>query len=352
MKTFDYSRPATLAEALSKGAEPGARYIAGGTNLMDLMKANVARPDKIIDISRLPELSGIDMAEDEGLRIGALVRNADMARDPRIARTYPALAEALLSGASPQLRNMATLGGNLMQSTRCPYFYDAHSACNRRDPGAGCDAIGGETHNQAVLGWSDQCIATHPSDMAVPLAALGAVVEIAGPEGQRDVPVMQFYALPDATSPGGPKLNQGEIVTGIHIPGGMEAFADHSRYLKLRERTSFAFALVSAAAMLRIAGGHITEARIALGGVAAAPWRVEEAEALLTGTTPGTEAFARAADILTAGAAPSGDNAHKIDLAKRIAVRALTLAAAGTPAEMPALPASVFAAETGEPAHA
>jgi len=347
MNLFDYIRPASVAEAVAAASAPGAAYLAGGTNLLDLMKANVAQPGAVVDITRLPGLDRIERLPDGATRIGALVRNADLARDAGFAKTYPAVAEALLSGASPQLRNAATVGGNLMQQTRCPYFYDAASACNRREAGSGCDAIGGETRSHAVLGWTDSCIATHASDFCVPLAALDSVVEIAGPDGAREISLNDFNILPDATSPGGTQLKPGELITALRLPPEAAAFSANSRYLKLRERTSFAFALVSAAAMLRMEGGTIVEARIALGGVAAKPWRASEAEALLTGAGPNR--FEKAADAALAEARPSGDNAFKIGLARSTVLRALKLAAAGTPGQMPALPASVFA--NGTPAH-
>lgn len=351
MNRFDYIRPATVAEAVAAGAEPGAVYLAGGTNLLDVMKAGVAQPGRIVDITRLPGLDRIETLGDGTLRIGAMVRNADLARDASLLAVAPAVAEALLSGASPQLRNAATVGGNLMQQTRCPYFYDPMSACNRRENGAGCDAIGGETRSQAILGWSKHCIATHASDFCVPLVALAATVEIEGPGGSREVPVADLLRLPDATSPGGTALAAGELVTALRLPPDAAGFARHARYLKVRKRTSFAFALVSAAAMLRMEGDRIAEARLALGGVAARPWRTIEAEALLIGARPDNAAFDAAAEAALSGARPSGNNAAKIPLARRTAARALALAAAGTPARMPALPASVFAPTTGVPAH-
>ena len=351
MNLFDYVRPASLDEAIAAGSRTGATYLAGGTNLLDLMKAGVAHPGTVVDITRLPGLDRIEALDDGAMRIGALARNADLARDRDVLAGYPAVAEALLSGASPQLRNAATVGGNLMQRTRCAYFYDPLSACNRREDGAGCDARGGETRTHAILGWSDRCIATHPSDFCVPLAALDAVVEIRGPGGAREVPLADFHRLPDAASPGGPDLAPGELITALRLPPEASSFRANARYLKLRERTSYAFALVSAAAMLRLDGGFITEARLALGGVAARPWRAREAETLLAGARPDAAAFARAAEAALADAAPSGDNRFKIDLAGRLVARALALAAAGTPARMPALPASVFAAPEGDPAH-
>ncbi len=345
MNLFDYVRPVSVAEAIAAASEPGAAYLAAGTNLLDLMKAGAARPARLVDITRLPGLDRIETLPEGGVRIGAMVRNADLARDPAIA-AYPSVAEALLSGASPQLRNAATVGGNLMQRTRCAYFYDTASACNRREPGAGCDARGGENRGHAVLGWSDACIATHPSDFCVPLVALDAVVEIEGPGGQREVPLETFHSLPGSTPERESVLEPGELIVALRLPAAASSFRAHSRYLKLRERTSFAFALVSAAAALEIEGGTILQARLALGGVAARPWRARSAEALLAGGSPGRDSFGRAAEAALADARPSGDNAFKIELAKRVVARALLLAAAGTPERMPALPASAFA-ETG-----
>ncbi|MDF0597332.1 FAD binding domain-containing protein [Psychromarinibacter halotolerans] len=350
MNLFDYLRPGSVDEAVQAGLQPGAAFLAGGTNLLDLMKIGVAQPGTVVDITHLPGLDGIEALPGGGWKIGALVRNADLARDPAFAAACPAVAEALLSGASAQLRNAATVGGNLMQRTRCSYFQDPLSACNRRAPGSGCAALGGVTDNHAVLGWTEQCIATHPSDFCVPLVALGATVEIAGADGRREVALEDFLTLPDADGPGGAHLAAGELITALILPAGSTSFACNARYVKLRERTSYAFALVSAAAMLRMDGDTIAEARIALGGVAARPWRLAEAEAALVGQHADATAFAKAADLLVAGARASGDNAHKIELARRIAVRALTNAATGTPERMPALPASVF--ENGADAHA
>jgi xanthine dehydrogenase YagS FAD-binding subunit len=245
------------------------------------------------------------------------------------------------------LRNAATVGGNLMQRTRCAYFHDTASACNRRDPGAGCDARGGENRTHAVLGWSDACIATHASDFSVPLVALDAVVEIEGPDGHREVPLEEFLLLPGTTPGRETVLRAGELITALRLPAEAGSFRSHARYLKVRERTSFAFALVSAAAALRIEGGRIRAARLAVGGVAAKPWRAGAAEALLEGAAPDAEAFQLAAEAALANAKPSGDNAYKIELAKRVVKRAFLLAAAGTPERTPALPASAFSSETG-----
>jgi xanthine dehydrogenase YagS FAD-binding subunit len=320
MKSFEYVRPAHVSDAVAAASKPGAVYLAAGTNLLDLMKGGVSRPDLLIDVTRLPGLDRIEPLADGGMRIGALVRNADLAHDPSFAKAYPAVAEALLSGASAQLRNAATVGGNLLQRTRCAYFYDVNSACNRREPGSGCDARHGENRLHAVLGWSDACIATHPSDFCVPLVALDAVVEIEGKSGRREVRLEDLHRLPGESPQ--------------------------------RENDSYAFAIVSAAACLRLARGNIAEARIALGGVAAKPWRTRGAEKLLAGAAPNAESFQRAAKAALAEAKPSGDNGFKIELARRIVMRALALAAAGTPARMPALPASPFAAVSGALAHA
>jgi xanthine dehydrogenase YagS FAD-binding subunit len=343
MNGFDYVRPATLAEAVAAAAVPGSAYLAGGTNLLDLMKGGIVSPKRLIDVGRLPGLDRIEPLPDGGVRIGARVSNADLAHDPTVSKRFPAVAEALLSGASAQLRNAATVGGNLLQRTRCAYFYDPASACNKRQPGAGCDARGGKNRLHAMLGWSESCIATHPSDFCVPLAALDAVVEIEGQAGRREVALEEFHQLPGITPERESVLAPGELVVAVRLPGPATRFAAHARYLKLRERTSYAFAVVSAAACLHIEDGVIAEARLALGGVAAKPWRARAAEAALGGVRPNSEDFRRAAEAALAEARPSGDSAFKIELARRIVVRALALAAAGTPERVPALPASPFA---------
>ena len=352
MKSFDYVRPATVREAVAVASEPGAAYLAAGTNLLDLMKGGIARPSRLVDISRLPGLDRIEELADGGVRIGALVRNADLARDRDFARRFPAVAEALLSGASAQLRNAATVGGNLLQRTRCAYFYDVASACNKREPGSGCDARGGENRLHAVLGWSESCIATHPSDFCVPLVALDAIVEIEGKAGRREIPLEAFHRLPGDTPERESVLERGEMIVAVRLPAAAAEFAAHARYLKLRERTSFAFAVVSAAAALRIEKGRIAEARLALGGVALKPWRAREAERILAGGRADAALFQRATEAALAQAKPSGDNGFKIELARRIVVRALALAAAGTPERLPALPASPFAALSGDIIHA
>ena len=289
MNGFEFVRPHSLDEALAAGGAPGAVYLAGGTNLVDLMKVGVARPQRVVHIGHLEGLDRIETLSDGSVRIGALVRNADLAE---LSERYPLLVEATLSGASAQLRNAATLGGNLMQRPRCAYFFDPASACNKREPGAGCDMIGGESRGAAILGASPSCVATHPSDLAVALAALDTVVEIAGPEGRREVGLDDFYRLPGDAPQRETELKDGELILAVRLPAPV--FSGHSRYLKARDRVSFAFALASAAAALRLEGGVIVEARLAFGGVAPKPWRAREAEAALKGAKPTDQAFADA----------------------------------------------------------
>ncbi|MBR0831034.1 xanthine dehydrogenase family protein subunit M [Bradyrhizobium manausense] len=347
MKQFDYVRPATIAEAVAAAAQPGSAYLAAGTNLLDLMKGGISRPDRLVDVTRLPGLDRIEHLADGSVRIGALVRNSDLAHDAAFAKAYPAVAEALLSGASAQLRNAATVGGNLLQRTRCAYFYDTANRCNKRQAGSGCDARGGENRLHAVLGWSDSCIATHPSDFCVPLVALDAIVEIEGKGGRRELPLEELHRLPGGAPERDSALGSGDLIVAVRLPPAARGFAAHARYLKVRERTSYAFAVVSAAAALRVENGKIAEARLALGGVAAKPWRVRAAEQVLTGAAPNAASFLEAAQLALSGAKPSGDNAFKIELARRIVVRALTHSAAGTPKRIPALPASPFASVSG-----
>jgi xanthine dehydrogenase YagS FAD-binding subunit len=352
MKNFDYIRPATVREATSAAAEPGAVYLAAGTNLLDLMKGGVTKPDRLVDITHLPGLDQIEDLTDGGVRIGALVRNADLAHDRHFVQRFPAVAEALLSGASAQLRNAATVGGNLLQRTRCAYFYDPASACNKRNPDSGCDARGGDNRLHAILGWSESCIATHPSDFCVALVALDAIVEIEGKTGRREIALEAFHRLPGDRPDRETVLEPGELIVAVRLPDEAAHFAGHARYLKVRDRTSYAFAVVSAAAALRIEAGFIEEARIAMGGVALKPWRAREAEQILTGARADTALFARAAEAALADAKPSGDNVFKIELARRVVARTLALAAAGTPERMPALPGSPFAAISGVLTHA
>ena len=328
MNRFDYVRATGVADAVKAGAADHASFLAGGTNLIDLMKENVARPVRLVDINRLP-LTKIEEIDSGGLRLGALVTNADTAYNPHIATRYPLLASAILAGASPQLRNAATNGGNLNQRTRCYYFYDTAAPCNKRNPGSGCSAIGGVTRIHAILGTSDQCIATHPSDMCVALAALNATVRVNGPAGERTIAFADYHRLPGDEPQRDNTLKPGELVVAIDLPA--EDFSANYTYLKLRDRLSYAFALVSVAAALRMDGDTIAEARIALGGVAHRPWRRPAAEALLKGKTPSPEAFAAVADALLQGAVGQGKNDFKIPLAKKAIIRALKQAADGTP---------------------
>ena len=328
MNRFDYVRAGTVAEAVQAFAgAPGAQFIAGGTNLVDLMKYDVTRPGRLIDITRLP--LG-DIAEhDGGLRVGALVTNANLAYDDRVRSRYPLLADAILAGASGQLRNAATTGGNLNQRTRCYYFYDTATPCNKREPGSGCAAIGGVTRIHAIFGASESCIATHPSDMCVALAALEAVVQVTGPEGDRSIAFADFHRLPGDDPAKDNTLKRGEIVLSVDLPA-----ADLSKnytYLKLRDRLSYAFALVSVAAALELEGDTVKTARLALGGVAHKPWRNQQAEAMLVGKPATRETFQAAADFVVAEARPQSENAFKVDLARRAIVRGLSQAAAGTP---------------------
>jgi xanthine dehydrogenase YagS FAD-binding subunit len=352
MNGFDCVRPTTVHEALSAAAEPGAAYLAAGTNLLDLMKGGVTKPSRLVDITHLPGLDRIEDLHDGGVRIGALVRNADLAHDRSFARRFPVVAEALLSGASAQLRNAATVGGNLLQRTRCAYFYDPASACNKRSPGSGCDARSGDNRLHAILGWSESCIATHPSDFCVALAALDAIVEIEGKTGRREIPLETFHRLPGDRPDRETVLQPAEMIVAVRLPAEAARFAAHARYLKVRDRTSSAFAIVSAAAALRVEANVVADARLALGGVAMKPWRAREAERILIGARPDKALFRRAAEAALAEAKPAGDNAFKIELARRLAARALTLAAAGTPERMPALPASPFAVVSGVLNHA
>jgi len=332
MNRISYHRPVTLADAIAHlQGNPSAAIIAGGTNLVDLMKYEVERPAELVDVTRLEELSGISEMPDGGLRIGALAPNSDVAYDERIDARFPLLARALLAGATPQLRNAATTGGNLNQRTRCYYFNDVATPCNKREPGSGCSAIGGVNRIHAILGASEHCIATHPSDMCVGLAALDATVEVAGPAGERRIAFADYHRLPGDEPQRDNTLREGEIVLAVILPREAAAFAANYTYLKLRDRLSYAFALVSVASALQLDGGRITAARLALGGVAHKPWRRQEAEEALVGLPADETAFSRAADILLEVARPHEHNAFKIDLARRAIVRALSQAAAGTP---------------------
>lgn len=330
MNPVSYARPADVAEAIREVAsEPGARFIAGGTNLVDLMKYDVERPTRLVDITRLPGLDRIEALPGGGLRIGALVRNSDLAHDAQVASGYPLLADAVLAGASAQLRNSASTGGNLLQRTRCYYFYDTATPCNKREPGSGCPAIGGVNRLHAILGASGSCIATHPSDMCVALAALEAVVQVSGPAGERAVAFADFHLLPGEHPERETVLARDEIITAVDLPA--PRFGPHTTYLKLRDRASYAFALVSVAAAIEFDGDRIGQARIALGGVAHKPWRDVSAEAMLAGKLPTDAQFALAADRVLGGAVPHEHNAFKIELARRAIVRALRQAADATP---------------------
>jgi xanthine dehydrogenase YagS FAD-binding subunit len=330
MNRFSYARPGSVADALREvSGNPAARIIAGGTNLVDLMKYNVERPTHLVDVSRLPGLKSIEETAEGGLRIGALVSNTSAAYDARVQERYPLLSSAILAGATAQLRNAATTGGNLLQRTRCYYFYDAAVPCNKREPGSGCPAKDGVNRIHAILGTSDKCIATHPSDMAVALAALEAVVKVAGPQGERDIPLAEFHRLPGDTPEKDTNLGADEIILAVELPEAR--FAKNYTYLKLRDRLSYAFALVSVAAALEMDGDKVAEARIALGGVAHKPWRVPEAEAMLRGKAPDRMVFETVADRILLGARGYGGNDFKVELARRAVIRALSQAAAGTP---------------------
>jgi xanthine dehydrogenase YagS FAD-binding subunit len=329
MINFQYTRANDVADAVRQmAADPAARFIAGGTNLVDLMKEDVERPSQLIDISRLP-LNKIEDTAEGGLRIGALVPNSDVAYDPQVERRYPVLASATLAGASAQLRNMASTGGNLVQRTRCYYFYDTATPCNKRAPGSGCSAIKGLNRMHAILGTSDACIATHPSDMCVALAILEAKVLVTGTAGERAIAFADFHRLPGDTPQLDNTLRADEIITAVELPA--QGFASNYTYLKIRDRLSYAFALVSVAVGLELDGDTIKQARFALGGVAHKPWRDAAAEAALRGQTANEAAFAQAADVLLRDAKSFGHNAFKIGLARRAIVRALTQAARGTP---------------------
>jgi xanthine dehydrogenase YagS FAD-binding subunit len=320
MEPFRYVRAADEQRAVEAGAE--AVYIAGGTTLVDLMRLDVMRPKVVVDLTGLP-LAAIE-ADGDGVRIGALARNTDVAYHPLIAERYPVLAEALLSGASAQVRNMATVGGNLLQRTRCPYFRDVQTACNKREPGSGCSALEGYTRSHAVLGVSDACIATHPSDMAVALAALDAIVHVRSAKADRKIPIAELHTEPGAHPEVEHTLQPGELIT--HVTLSASSFGKRMRYVKVRDRASFAFALASAAAGVIVEGGKVADARLALGGVATKPWRAANAEASLKGQPATIESYRAAAKLAMEGAKPRRDNEFKIELAQRTIVRALMLA--------------------------
>ena len=326
MKPFSYTRVTDNQAAVQAIVrEEAAKFIAGGTNLIDLMKEGVEQPDRLVDINRL-ELSRIEEREG-GLRLGALGRNSDAANHRLVRERYPLLSQAILAGASPQLRNAATNGGNLMQRTRCYYFYDVAMPCNKRQPGSGCGALDGFNRIHAIFGASDQCIATHPSDMCVALTALEAVVQVEGPQGARSIPIADFHRLPGDTPQIDTNLRRDELIVAIDLPAASSVFAAHSYYLKVRDRASYAFALVSVAAALDIQNGMINQARVAMGGVAHKPWRVPEAELILAGERATEQTFKRAADRAMQDARGYKHNLFKIELGRRAIVRALSVAA-------------------------
>jgi xanthine dehydrogenase YagS FAD-binding subunit len=327
MQAFEFLPARDACTAIAAGARSGTaqqgasvRFLAGGTTLLDLMKLNVETPALLVDINRLP-LDRIEPLADGGLRIGATVRNSDLAHHPLVRRDYPVLSQAILAGASAQLRNMATTGGNLLQRTRCMYFRDTASPCNKREPGTGCSAMGGENRMLAILGTSEHCIATNPSDMNVALAALEATIHVEGRRGPRAIPIADFHLPPGSTPEIETVLEPGDLITHVTLPPPVHG--DRSRYLKLRDRASYEFALASAAVVVNLQGGTITRARIAMGGVGTKPWRSAEAEALLVDAVVGEAAFQRAAQTLLRDAKPRSQNGFKVELARRCLVHAL-----------------------------
>lgn len=323
MKPFNYSRALAADAAISSiGTDRTAKFIGGGTNLLDLIKEGVEQPDKLIDINRLP-LTQITELANGGVRLGALARNSDTANHPLIRERYPLLSQAILAGASAQLRNMATNGGNLMQRTRCYYFYDTAVPCNKRQPGSGCPAIEGYNRIHAILGASDQCIATHPSDMCVALVALDAVVRVQGANRERQIPIDEFHRLPGDTPQLDTVLEPGELITAIDLPSPLTT---RSHYLKVRDRASYAFALVSVAAAVDIDGDQISAARVALGGVAHKPWRAVATEQILVGAKATEETFRAAADATVREAKPQKYNRFKVEMVKRAIIRTLAIA--------------------------
>ncbi|MEX3099477.1 xanthine dehydrogenase family protein subunit M [Streptomyces sp. ST1015] len=331
MREFDYQRAHDVSGAVALlGADPEARFLGGGTNLVDLMKMGVERPARLVDVRELP-LDGIEATEDGGLRIGATVTNSDLAAHPEVRRRYPALSQAVLAGASGQLRNMATVGGNLLQRTRCGYFADVTRSCNKRLPGSGCPAIEGEHHNHAILGASSHCVATHPSDMGVALAAFDAVVTYETPDGPGTSPLADFY-LPVGDTPHlETALPPGALITGIILP--VTSVAAHSRYRKVRERASYAFAIGSIAAALDVRAGVVRDVRLAFGAVASRPWRAHAAERALIGAPADATSFAAAADAELADAKPLPHNAYKVTLMRNLVVAVLSELATAAPEE-------------------
>jgi len=323
MRPFAYERPDDAAGAIAAARQPGAMFLGGGTNLVDLMKLGVEAPERLVDVSRLP-FDAIEETADGGLRIGAAVRNSAVAADRRVRERYPLLALALLSGASGQLRNVATTGGNLLQRTRCAYFQDVTKPCNKRRPGSGCPAREGDHRNLAILGHSAACVATHPSDMAVALAAIGAEVHVAGREGERTIPIPGLHRLPGDDPAHDTVLEPGDLVTALEVEPLAPGLAAHSTYRKVRDRASFSFAVVSAAVALEVVDGTVRDCRIALGAVAHGPWRAWRAEEELRGGPATPERFAAAAEAELAQARPLPDNAFKVPLARNLLTATLT----------------------------
>jgi xanthine dehydrogenase YagS FAD-binding subunit len=333
MKTFEFIRPANSAAAITTAAQAGTaqqgaevRYIAGGTTLLDLMKLNVETPGRLLDINRLP-LDKIETTADGGLKIGATVRNSDLAHHATVRRDYAVLSQAILAGASTQLRNMATTAGNLLQRTRCAYFRDTAMPCNKREPGTGCPAITGSNRTLAVLGTSEHCVATNPSDMCIAMAALEATIHVQGPKGSRAIPFVEFHLLPGNTPHQETVLEPGDLITHVTLPAPIKG--SKQLYLKLRDRASYEFALASAAVVISITGQNVIRARIALGGVGTKPWRSQEAEAVLVGQPANGATFRRAAEAALRDAKPQSENGFKVELAKRCLTHALQMAVAG-----------------------
>jgi len=321
MNPFRYERASDASTAVAMLAQaPGGAFLGGGTNLVDLMKLGVAQPQVLIDVSHLP-YNRVELLPDGSVRIGAAVRNSDLAADRTIRARYPVLSQALLAGASGQLRNLATTGGNLLQRTRCVYFQDVSKPCNKREPGSGCPAREGYHRSLAILGASEACIATHPSDMAVAMVALDAVVRVLGPNGERTIPLTSFHCLPGNEPQRDTVLEHGELITAVDLPP--LSFATYSHYRKVRDRASYAFALVSIAAAIDVADGRVRDARIAFGGVAHVPWRATKAEAVLRGAPATEETFRQAADAELTDAQPLRENAFKVPLARNILIRTL-----------------------------
>jgi xanthine dehydrogenase YagS FAD-binding subunit len=325
MRPFKYSRATGVSAAARQvSANANAKFLAGGTNIIDLMKEDVERPDELVDVTRL-NLSLINLLPTGGISLGATAKNSTTANHPLIRQHYPLLSQAILAGASAQIRNMATNGGNLNQRTRCSYFYDTAMPCNKRQPNSGCSAMEGVNRMHAIIGWSNQCVAVHPSDMCVALAALDAVVKVQAPDGAtRTIPFTDYHRLPGDTPHIDNNLKQGELITSIELPANN--FAAHSYYLKVRDRSSYAFALVSVAAALELNGNNIKQARIAMGGIAHKPWRITAAEAFLTGKAATADNFKEAAELMLKDAKPLMHNAFKVELGKRSIVRALQMA--------------------------